>query len=378
MRVLFYAPLKPPDHPVPSGDRRMARLIQAALARAGHEVELAARLRSLDIAGDPARQTRIAELGRRLAVRLIARLHGRRPAERPRAFVTYHLYYKAPDWIGPAVAEALAIPHVVIEASVANKRAGGAWQLGHANVCRALARARAVLSINPADDEGVLPLLAAPDRLHRLAPFLDAAPFARAARERAAHRAAAAQRFALDPALPWLLTVAMMRPGDKLESFRVLGAALARLGRRRWQLLVVGDGEARGAVEAALAQVAANVRYAGRVDEGELPALAAAADLYAWPAISEAYGMATLEAQAAGVAAVAGAEGGVGEIVAHGETGLLTPPGDVAAFAAALALLLDDPARRAAMGEAARAKVARRHDVDAASAVLDRVLAAVS
>ena len=86
----------------------------------------------------------------------------------------------------------------------------------------------------------------------------------------------------------------------------------------------------------------------------------------------------TLEAQAAGVAAVAGDEGGVGEIVAHGESGLLTPPGDVAAFAAALAALLDDPVRRGAMGEAAAAKVTRRHDIAAAATALDQLLTRVA
>jgi glycosyltransferase involved in cell wall biosynthesis len=375
MRVLFYAPLKPPDHPVPSGDRRVARLLCQALARGGHEVALAARLRSFDRAGDAARQRRIAAIGRKLATRLLMRLEGE---PRPEAFITYHLYYKAPDWIGPAVAQMLAIPYVVIEASIADKRARGPWQLGHDAACRALQLARAAISINPADDAGVLPCLAAPDRLYRLAPFLDAGPFAAAAEQRAAHRSDVAQRFGLDPALPWLLTVAMMRNDDKLKSYRVLGEALAQLGTRRWQLLVVGDGPARGAVEKALRYAGARVRYAGRREESELPALYAAADLYAWPAISEAYGMATLEAQAAGVAAVAGDEGGVGEIVARGATGLLTPPGDAAAFAAALARLLDDPAERAAMGEAARAKVARAHGIDAAAVALDRVLAAVA
>ena len=42
MRVAFYSPLKPPDHPVPSGDRRMARLLIQALELAGNEVELPA------------------------------------------------------------------------------------------------------------------------------------------------------------------------------------------------------------------------------------------------------------------------------------------------------------------------------------------------
>jgi glycosyltransferase involved in cell wall biosynthesis len=218
----------------------------------------------------------------------------------------------------------------------------------------------------------------APDRLYRLAPFLDVDPFAAAAETRAAHRGDVARRFGLDPALPWLITVAMMRNDDKLKSYRVLGEALARLGTRRWQLLVVGDGAARGAVEAALRHAGPRVHYAGRCEESELPALYAAADLYAWPAISEAYGMATLEAQAAGLAAVAGDEGGVGEIVARGATGLLTPPGDAAAFAAALGRLLDDPAERAAMGAAARAKVAQAHGIGTAAVALDRVLAAVA
>ncbi|MFZ9635662.1 MAG: glycosyl transferase, partial [Alphaproteobacteria bacterium] len=60
MRLAFYAPLKPPDHPVPSGDRRMAQLLMAALAARGHDVELASRLRRRDGAGPPARQLRLA------------------------------------------------------------------------------------------------------------------------------------------------------------------------------------------------------------------------------------------------------------------------------------------------------------------------------
>ena len=52
MRIAFYAPLKPPDHPVPSGDRRVAQLLLAALRRAGHEPVLASRFRSFEGQGD--------------------------------------------------------------------------------------------------------------------------------------------------------------------------------------------------------------------------------------------------------------------------------------------------------------------------------------
>src|SRR5262245_57241878 len=109
MRVAFYAPLKPPSHAVPSGDRRVARLVMDALTGAGHEVELAARLRSLELHGDVERQTRLAGIGGRLATRLTQRLMARPALQRPRAFLTYHLYYKAPDWIGPRVATRLGI-----------------------------------------------------------------------------------------------------------------------------------------------------------------------------------------------------------------------------------------------------------------------------
>ena len=365
-RIAFYAPLKPPDAAVPSGDRRMARLLMQALRAAGYEVELAARFRSRDGAGDPERQARLAALGRRLAARLVRRWRGRPPA----AWFTYHLYYKAPDWLGPAVSAAFGIPYFLAEASYAPKRAGGPWDLGHRAVADAVARAEAVFCLNPNDVACLRPLVADAARLVPLPPFLDAAPYADAAAARARHRADLAVRFGLDPAMPWLLAVGMMRFGDKLASYRLLGAALAGLAGRDWRLLVAGDGPARGEVVAALAPLGNRVAFAGALPTEALPPLYAAADLLVWPAMREAYGMALLEAQAAGLPVVAGRTDGVPAIVADGETGLLAAPGDAAALGAALCALLDDPARRAAMGEAARRRVAAGHSVAGAAAIL--------
>jgi len=367
MRVAVHAPLKPPDHPVPSGDRRMVRLLIAALERAGHPTEVASRLRSRDPDGDPRRQTRLYDLGQRLAARYVRRVR-RRPVERrPAAWLTYHLYYKAPDWVGPAAARALGIPYLVAEASLAPKRAGGPWDDGHRQVEAALAQAAAVLTLNPAD-AACLPPTA---RQVALAPFLDTAPFDSAAPD----RAAVAHKFVLDPEQPWLIAVGMMRPGDKLTSYRLLAQALLRLSGRPWQLLAVGDGPARADVEAALAPLGGRVRCVGEITEDALPDLLAASDLCVWPAVNEAYGMALLEAQAAGIPVVAGASGGVPSIVADGEAGLLTPPGEAGALARAVAMLLDNPARRVLMGQAAAAKVRRDHSIDAAAQRLDALLA---
>jgi glycosyltransferase involved in cell wall biosynthesis len=169
---------------------------------------------------------------------------------------------------------------------------------------------------------------------------------------------------------PRLVAVAMMRHGDKLASYRLLGAALAGLLDLSWSLDIIGDGAARAEVENALASLGPRVHYRGALDDRAIAVSLAAADLFVWPAVNEAFGMALLEAQASGVAVVAGASGGVAGIVASGDTGLLVPPGDVAAFAAAVRRLILDGETRAAMGAAARTKVAREHDLTTASTQL--------
>ncbi|HTT80629.1 MAG TPA: glycosyltransferase family 4 protein [Stellaceae bacterium] len=360
MRIAFYAPLKPPDDPIPSGDRRLARLFLDALRAAGHQPFVASRLRSYDGAGDPPLQARLAAAGERDAGALIARW--RRAADAtPELWFTYHLYYKAPDWLGPAVSAALGIPYVVAEASCAAKRAGGVWDRGHREVMRALGRADAVFGLNPVDRACVVPLLRAPARWIALPPFLEAAAY-----EAPARLATPATR---------LITVAMMRPGDKLASYRLLGAALTRLIELPWSLDVIGDGAARSEVAAALAPLGTRVRWRGALDDQAVAKALAAADLFVWPAINEALGMALLEAQASGLPVVAGTSGGVAGIVADGETGLLAPPGDIAAFAAAVRTLVLDGGRRAAMGPAARRKALAEHDLPIAARRLAAALA---
>jgi len=379
MRIAFYAPMKPPDSPNPSGDRRMARLLIAALEHAGHEVTLASRLRVWQGTPDEERQRRLGRLAGRMADRLTGRWRAAPPAARPELWFSYHVHYKAPDWIGPAVSRALGIPYVIAEASHAPKRAGGPWSVGHAAAEDAIRAADIVIGPNPADAPCVAPLLADGARWTPLRPFVETAPLAAAAALRDAHRRALCAEHGIDPSMPMLLSVAMMRRGDKLSSYAALAGALGRLGGRPWTLLIAGDGAARADVEALFAAFPADrLRWLGARPPESLAPLYAASDLLVWPAIREAYGMAILEAQAAGLPAVAGRAGGVPGIVRDRETGLLTPEGDEAAFAEAVAALLDDAPRRRAMGAAAADAAARDHSLDSAAAALDAALRAVA
>ncbi len=191
-------------------------------------------------------------------------------------------------------------------------------------------------------------------RIERLPPFLDPASYRRAARKRSLLRMRLQHALGLPPTQPWMLVSAMMRPGDKLASYAVLAQTLCFLHDLPWQLLVAGDGSARAQVEALLEQAApARVFYLGACDARTMAALYAAADLCIWPAVNEAYGMAMLEAQAAGTAVVSCATRGVPDVVNDGVTGLLAPAIDPQLLAACARALLTDPARCAAMGRAA-------------------------
>lgn len=366
MKVAFYAPLKPPDHPVPSGDRQLAQALLQALRAGGHEAWIASRFRSFDGPGDAARQARLSHLGGRLAQRLVARY--RRSVERPDVWFTYHLYHKAPDWLGPAVSRALGIPYVAAEASVAAKQNDGPWALGYAESVAAVRAADAALFLNPVDIEGVRNVRGAAEAEDLLAPFLDLAaftgPMAPSARE--APRYGARVR---------LITVAMMREGAKLASYRLLAAALARVPSPAWELVVVGDGPARPEVEAAFAGIdPRRLRFVGVQSAGGIATLLRASDLFVWPAIDEAFGMAFIEAQACGLPVVGGNSGGVAAVVAAGRTGVLVPAGDAEAFAAATRRLLLDGELRGRMGREAAAYVRARHDLPAAATRIDALL----
>jgi len=367
MRIAFYAPLKPPDHPIASGDRTMARGLIAALMLAGHNVKVASDFRSYDD-GDAERQKQLRDEGKKLAQRYVRQ--AMRNAARPDLWFTYHLYHKAPDWIGPAATAKLGIPYVVAEASFAPKQAGGRWDLGHNAVANALRHAALVLQLNPTDAECVLPLLNSPGRLAPLSPFLETATFRGPNRQQS--RAAIGRSFDLDATQPWLMTVAMMRDDQKLISYRVLAEAMFKLARKPWQLVIAGAGPAEQEVRALFGPFGDRIRWSGILPRGQLKQLYRAADLFVWPAIKEAFGMALLEAQAAGLPVVAGRSPGVASVVADGKTGMLAPEGDADAFAEAVKTLLTDPEQRRLLGRAASRRAARENDISVAAHLLDR------
>lgn len=334
-----------------------------ALAAAGHRVEVASTFRTYDGEGDAGRQAALRAQGEMLAGELASQYLAMAPADRPQLWFTYHLYYKAPDWLGPAISRALGIPYVIAEASHAEKRAKGPWRIGHEASAAAIRHA-AVVFCPTRDDIGGLERLIDAKRIVHLPPFLDSALYRSAMARRDPLRAALAAERGLDAGVPWIAVVAMMRAGDKLASYRLLAEATRSLDDLPWQIIIAGDGAVRPEVEKLFDRRAV---FLGALPQRRIAEVLAAADICAWPAVNEAYGMALLEAQAAGVPVISCATRGVPDVVVDGRTGMLVPYGDEEAFAAALRTLLTDHERRRALGREAARYVASERSLEAAS-----------
>jgi glycosyltransferase involved in cell wall biosynthesis len=123
------------------------------------------------------------------------------------------------------------------------------------------------------------------------------------------------------------------------------------------RFLIIGEGPERPRIEAAIAQrgLTGVVRLLGHRDD--VRELYPGLDLLAITSDREGLPNVLLEAMLGSVPAVCANVGGIPEVVRDGVDGLLVPPGDVAALASALSSLLSDPARRAAFGRAARARI---------------------
>lgn len=156
---------------------------------------------------------------------------------------------------------------------------------------------------------------------------------------------------------------------------------LVRIARRlTLPLVIIGDGPMRPELEVLIEEqgVSDRVRLAGPVSDAELSTHLAAAAVFVMASVNraESFGIATLEAQAAGLPVVATDVGtGTHEAFVPGESGVLLPAGDDNALVQALNELAAAPSRRRAMGEIGRRRVAERNSLTALGAQLTKVYA---
>ena len=366
-RIAFYAPIKPPDHPIASGDRLIARNLLAALDLAGFNAELA----SSYIAYSKRDSADILEERKAGALAEAEAVIQRLDQNRPDVWLTYHPYCKAPDWIGPIVSEAFGIPYVTVEAARTGQgfeNGGDRWAPWRKEAQSGLHRADLHLAFKPTDRAYLIELLGDDVRIRDIAPFFDAT----------------VPRQLPDVGVPshWrsgapiLVTTAMMRPGKKVVNFKMLARALEPLQALHWNLVLIGGGPEEPAIRGFFSRFSQErLHWTGAVSRAEVLSWMKRADLFVWPGWQEPIGMVYLEAQLMGTPVAALRSMGVPLVVAHGKTGLLaqeTPPDSAPdPYTGILRDLISHPTLRADLGEAAAAYVGHHHSLAAGASALN-------
>jgi glycosyltransferase involved in cell wall biosynthesis len=323
-----------------------------ALEYIGAQVTVASVLRTRDGQGNMQVQRDLMEKSAQEVARLTRENH----AHRWDAWVTYHNYYKAPDLIGPQVARYLGIPYLQVECSRARKRLVGPWA-GFANASEAAADAAEVIFyLTQQDAQALYQEAPADQHLIHLRPFLNQTD--------------------LPPTSDLngpILSVAMMRHGDKLQSYRIVAETLALMPQDAWRLHIAGDGPARAQVEALMAPFGAAVTFLGALDKPAMQAAYQSASVLFWPGVNEAFGLTYLEAQAAGVPVVAQDRPGVRDVLAPGAYPSVSD--GAPALAKQLMVYLNADDLRQDAGQSARNHIAERHLLPDAALTLQRGLA---
>ncbi len=139
---------------------------------------------------------------------------------------------------------------------------------------------------------------------------------------------------------------------------------------------VIGDGDDRSRLEQLARDHGVDdiVRFVGQVPDEQLYAYLGGTDVFILPSSKEGFGIVFLEAMAFGKPVIAGAHGGAPEVVADGETGILVRRDDQTALTTAMTSLLQDEAKRRAMGEAGVRRVRTVYSYDRFASTVARAL----
>jgi glycosyltransferase involved in cell wall biosynthesis len=223
-------------------------------------------------------------------------------------------------------------------------------------VLKTLRRCQAVVVLTR-DTQAQLARLLDPERVHHLPNFVRTELFSRSG---PTERDPAAKVEVLF--VGWVIGTKGVR--ELLEAARSLPGA-------RFTLVGPIDPDFQATVSGELEELGERVRLLGRLSHEETAALYGQCDVFVLPTYREGFPVSVLEAMAASLPVVATPVGAIPDVVREGHEGHLVPVRDASALARRLRELVEDPARRRAMGCAARERVERYFSVEIVVAELE-------
>ena len=237
--------------------------------------------------------------------------------------------------VGPPVSDELGIPHVIAEPdrqlAVSEDEAG---------IRKLFDGASHVVTTSSLTCRYIDRL--SPGFVTQLPAFLDVDPFLAAHKVRDNHRSGLARSLGIRPESTWLLAHVSADPADSVDSLQLLAKALSRLVMMDWHLVVIGD-DSHATRMSLVTLPRERIRYCERNSLPSFAALCASCDIYVWPAFDDASDGFVLEAQASGLAVIAGRNDVTEDQAIDGKTGRLLPAGNSESFANAISFLLRHP-----------------------------------
>ncbi len=349
----------------------MARALIKALEMAGHEVRIVSHIRSFS--KTPHSQSQIDQI--KSEADNVTRETKKWGAQ---VWFSYHPYYKAPDFIGLQVSQALGLTIITAEASLAKKRNDGEWAESQSHVVSLLKQSSANFYFTDRDFEGLKGTVE-PSKLIYLPPFIQvddsSAAHATNNNQRQTSFASMGQVSLVTMGQVSLVTMGMMRGGVKSQSYQFLAQALGQLKQSNWHLSIIGDGSYRREVEGYFSGFADHqITWLGELAPKDVTKELATHDVFLWPGFGEAYGLAYLEAQSCGLPVIGLKTHGVPWVVKDGKTGILVEPDKLETYVTAIEKLLLDTDLRERMSTQARKFVHAERSLKSASTLIDNVI----
>lgn len=276
-------------------------------------------------------------------------------------------YAQVSDWIAFAAASVTGARLLLrgeTAAPTADEETSWRWRVKRRMLVPVIRRADACLAIGQRNAEFYRRLGARPDQIVSAPYTVDNAHFSSGGEAGRRSRGCRLRRLGLDPDVPVVLFAAKLIPRKRVLD---LVAAMDQLGGAA-SLVVIGDGEQRGAV-AALAEGRPWMRALGFVNQSQLPAWYGTAEIVVLPSDKETWGLTINEAMAGGAVPVVSDAVGCGPDLVAGGAGRVFPVGDVTALASSIRSLLDPGELERARTESGRR--IRRYDLGATVAGIE-------
>ena len=259
----------------------------------------------------------------------------------------------------------------------AKKRENGEWKVGSDAAHESILSATSIINFTTRDREGIEKIFKKKLLNFILPPFPDTSIFTKIENSKEMLREKISKKYKIPKNLSWILSVGMMRDDfSKVSSYRILAETVKYINKE-FVLLIVGSGPKLDYIKQQLYEsIGKKVFFLGETNPPDLAEIYNSCDIFVWPGVNEAFGLAFLEAQACGLPVVGGNYGGISEVIQDSVTGFVSDvdENNIKSFANKINKILNNKFLREKMGNAGRNFIKQNRNLEKTAQNLNTII----